>query len=59
MAGQGIVNFRKSSYSATGEQCIAAGSGQGTVAVKDTKDWDGFTLNVSAAAWSKFTSAIK
>lgn len=54
-----VMNYRTASYSANGEQCIAVGSGSGTVAVKDTKNWDGFTLNVSANAWSRFTSTIK
>ena len=54
-----VMNYRTASYSANGEQCIAVGSGSGTVGVKDTKNWDGFTLNVSANAWSMFTSTIK
>jgi hypothetical protein len=53
------MNYRKSTYSANGEQCVSVGSENGTVAVKDTKDWSGFTLSVGARAWSKFTGDLK
>jgi hypothetical protein len=31
----------------------------GAVLIRDTTNRDGFTLSVSASAWSKFTSTIK
>jgi Domain of unknown function (DUF397) len=54
-----ITNFRKSTASANGEQCISVGSGTGTVAVKDTKDWGGFTLAITPEAWAAFTSSLR
>jgi hypothetical protein len=54
-----IMNYRTASYSANGEQCIAVGSGSSTVAVKDTKDWDGFTLSISSAAWTSFLFTLR
>jgi hypothetical protein len=59
MAKQGIMNWRKASRSATGEQCIAVGSGNGTIAVKDTKNWDGPTLSISGTAWTSFLSTLR
>ena len=53
------MNWRTSSYSTGNGECVEAGSGEGAVLVRDTKARQGFTLAVSASAWSKFTSAIK
>ena len=54
-----ITNFRKSSASANGEQCISVGCGGGTVAVKDTQDWGGSTLAITLEAWAAFTSSLR
>jgi Domain of unknown function (DUF397) len=52
-------HWRKSSYSSTtGGQCVEVAIA-GEVLVRDTADRGGVTLSVSAAAWLKFTSAIK
>jgi hypothetical protein len=52
--------WRKSSYSnTTGGQCVETSSRDGAVLIRDTTDRDGVTLNVSAAAWATFTSAVK
>jgi hypothetical protein len=52
------TNWRKSSASATGEQCVEAGSADGTIAVRDTQDREGYTLQVPAAAWSRFIKSL-
>jgi hypothetical protein len=53
------MNWRTSSYSTGNGECVEAGSAEGTVLIRDTKDRQGFILSVSASAWSKFTTAIK
>jgi len=52
--------WRKSSYSGgANNQCVECGTDAGSVLIRDTANRDGFTLNVSASAWLKFTSVIK
>ena len=53
------MNWRTSSYSTGNGECVEAGSAEGAVLVRDTKDPQGFTLSVSASAWAKLTRAIK
>jgi 3-mercaptopyruvate sulfurtransferase SseA len=54
------LRWRKSSYSANGgSDCVEAGHIPGAVLVRDTKDRDGGTLAVSAAAWSAFVASLK
>jgi hypothetical protein len=52
--------WRKSSYSdGNGGACIETASGSGTILIRDTTDRGGVTLSVPAAAWVKFTAALK
>jgi hypothetical protein len=56
------LTWRKASYSsANGGACVEVASNEParTVMVRDTQDRDGFTLQVPAAAWSRFTNTIK
>jgi uncharacterized protein DUF397 len=53
-----VTDWRKSSASATGEQCVEAGSANGAITVRDTQDRAGHTLQVPAAAWSRFIRAL-
>jgi hypothetical protein len=53
------MNWRTSSYSTGNGECVEAGTAEGAVLIRDTRDRQGFRLSVSTGAWSKFTSAIK
>lgn len=53
------TDWRKSSRSNGSGQCVETASGNGTVAVRDTKDRDGGTLAFSAQAWRAFAATIK
>jgi hypothetical protein len=53
------MDWRKSSYSgANGGQCVEVASADG-VAVRDTTDRAGVTLEFSAAAWQQFTRRLR
>jgi Domain of unknown function (DUF397) len=53
-------DWRKSTYSsANGGQCVETASAGGVILVRDTTDRDGATLSVPAAAWQRFTDALK
>jgi Domain of unknown function (DUF397) len=53
-------DWRKSTYSsANGGQCVETASRDGAVLVRDTTDRYGATLSFSAAAWDRFTDALK
>ena len=47
-----VVNWRKSSASANGEQCVEVGNSADAIAIRDTTNWGGFTLSVPATACS-------
>lgn len=52
------MDWRKSSYSgANGGQCIEVASAEG-IAVRDTTDREGVTLEFSAQAWQEFTRRL-
>ena len=52
-------NWRKSGYSgANGGSCVETASDVGMILVRDTTDRDGFTLNVPADAWARFTRSL-
>ena len=56
------MDWRKSTYSdANGGACVetASDSGNGVVLVRDTTNRTGVTLSVPAAAWRRFTDALK
>ena len=53
------MEWRKSTYSSSnGGQCVEVGK-DGVILVRDTTDRDGVTLSVPAAAWQRFTGALK
>jgi Domain of unknown function (DUF397) len=53
------MDWRKSSYSgANGGQCVEVASAEG-VAVRDTTDREGVTLELSAEAWQQFTRCLR
>ncbi|HEX4833958.1 MAG TPA: DUF397 domain-containing protein [Trebonia sp.] len=52
--------WRKSSYSANGNNCVEAGSTPGSVLIRDTKDdGHGPILKASPADWRRFTRSVK
>ena len=53
------MDWRKSSYSgANGGDCVEVASTEG-VAVRDTTDREGVTLQFSAEAWQQFTLRLR
>jgi len=53
------MDWRKSSYSgANGGSCVEVASADG-VAVRDTTDTDGMTLEFSAGAWAAFVMRLR
>jgi hypothetical protein len=57
--GEQVGNWRKSTASANGEQCVEVGSGSGNVAVRDTMNRDGHTLSVPDSAWTTFLTTLR
>jgi len=53
------VNWRKSTYSFSNGNCVEVGTGQGVVAVRDSRDADGPVIGVSPRAWIEFTKYVK
>lgn len=56
---QGILIWRKSSYSIANGQCVGAAAVPGTVMVRDTVGPARGQLRFSAEAWQEFTARIK
>ena len=54
-----ISNWRKATHSRSMHNCVEVGSGQATVAVRDSKNPDGPAIDVSPRAWSEFTERVK
>lgn len=55
-----LSTWRKSTYSGSGgSECVEVGGAAGSVLVRDTKNRDGATLDVPAAAWRTFVTARK
>jgi hypothetical protein len=52
-------DWRKSSYSSNGGECVETASGDGSVLVRDTTDRGGLTLSVPASTWSAFTVSLR
>ena len=53
------MDWRKSSFSgANGGDCVEVASAEG-VAVRDTTDRDGITLEFTADAWQEFTRRLR
>jgi methylase of polypeptide subunit release factors len=53
------LNWRKSTYSLSNGNCVEVGTGQGAVAVRDSRDPDGPAIDVSPRAWIAFTAYLK
>lgn len=52
-------NWRKASYSNGTGQCVETASAAGIVAVRDTTDRGGVTLDVPIAAWAAFLATLR
>ena len=53
------MGWRKSTYSnANGGDCVEVASAEG-VAVRDTTDREGVTLEFSAEAWERFAASLR
>lgn len=54
-----METWRKSSYSGSnGGNCVEVGKAGGVVAVRDTTDRDGVTLDLPAEAWARFIATV-
>jgi hypothetical protein len=53
------VNWRKSTHSLSNGNCVEVGTGQGTIAVRDSTDPDGPAIDLSPHAWTTFTAHLK
>ena len=53
------AQWRKSSHSTGGNQCVEVAEVGGTVAVRDSKNPDGGHLTFGAAAWNAFLGNVK
>jgi hypothetical protein len=53
-----LDNWRKSTASANGSDCVEVSSGD-SIAIRDTRNRDGCTLNVPADAWTAFLAALR
>jgi Domain of unknown function (DUF397) len=52
--------WRKSTYSdGNGGECVELASDSGVILVRDTTDRAGIMLSVPAAAWRRFSDALK
>ena len=57
--GAGHGEWRKSSYSGGGNNCVEVAAGTDTVAVRDSKNPQAGQLLFDPATWTAFTAAIK
>jgi hypothetical protein len=57
--GEGILIWRKSSYSIANGACVEAAAAPGAVMVRDTVSWARGQLRFSAEVWREFTARIK
>jgi hypothetical protein len=54
------TNWRKSSHSGNGGDCVEVGNGDQAVKVRDTKaNGSGAELEFSAAQWRRFTDGLR
>jgi len=53
-----MMDWRKSTYSQNGGDCVETASDAGNVLVRDTTNRGGGTLSFDAAAWAKFTKSL-
>jgi hypothetical protein len=54
-----IANWRKSSYSASNQECVEVALAIDATAVRDMKDRELGQLKVSLAAWTALIDAMK
>ncbi|APU12776.1 DUF397 domain-containing protein [Actinoalloteichus fjordicus] len=59
MARVTAMNWRKSSRSKSGGNCVEIGQAPGVVGIRDTKNRDGGTLDVDRAGFAAFLAAVK
>ena len=52
-------NWRKSSYSGTGNACVEVGRVDDGAAVRDTKDRDAGFIAATSGQWQAFLAAVK
>lgn len=52
-------NWRKSSFSGNGGECVEVGQVHDALAVRDTKDHAGTMLRFTPDAWRKFADQVK
>jgi len=52
-------DWRKSSVSGNGGECVEVGHVRDAVTVRDTKDRAGTMVRFTPAAWRKFTNQVK
>jgi hypothetical protein len=48
------LNWRKATYSMGHGECVEVASPQGVIAVRDSKNPDGFVVKYSAVSWRSF-----
>ena len=53
------VNWRKSTHSLSNGNCVEVGTGQGTIAVRDSTDPGGPVIDLSPQAWITCTARLK
>jgi hypothetical protein len=56
---QRVDTWRKSARSGTNGNCVEVADAAPVVLVRDTTDREGFTLEVSAGAWSAFLGTLR
>jgi hypothetical protein len=56
---QQVTNWRKSSASANGEQCIEVGGSTAGICVRDTVDRLGPVMAVPATTWAAFLNTLR
>lgn len=54
-----VGNWRKSTRSGSQAECVEVGTAQQIVAVRDTKDIDGPTLQFPATSWVTFVRQLR
>jgi Domain of unknown function (DUF397) len=53
------MNWRKTTYSNGGENCVETASDHGVILVRDTTDRDGGTLTFTDDAWRAFMGTLR
>jgi Domain of unknown function (DUF397) len=54
------MDWRKSTHSnANGGDCVEVAATDRAIQVRDTRDRDGATLTITAAAWQAFTGTLR